>query len=1012
MRLGLEMSPIIVACALAVLALMAMDAVADDAENGTASGWTITNDTTLRDTDVLVNGSIDIGDADVRLYNVTLTVRKGPEPYTEIVAATGGSFEAHDCEIVFDLDFIWIEFHCDARLVRTNLSGLGHMVFMDGSGLVDRCTLTDLDAVSWGADLFVRNSTFLGKAGAGGGMDDMGKTFSIDLRIEDCTFSGPASYKHGITYTGTGLGGPDSSFLARNCTIENRYWGLQLYQVRENSTAVVENVTVRDCTKGVCFWDAGGTVSVMGLHIEAEEGFNITDCSGMHIRDVQVNGTLYGMRVFGADGELSMSDVDIFGWPCGLMVRGMEVNVVNSTIGSAFQTMVVWGEVELVDCQHGVVCDVTGEGSFVRSSVTMTLSHVGWREGPAMTEHNVSFVDETGFHLGSTAPAPGKSTFIVRYYADPTGTRTSGNARGVVSLDGWNFTTPYFTPETGDLLDLKFVDDWAPRITVDGPGPGAILDDGTVVVSGSADERGAGLAAARARYGGGPWQDVPLGDDGSFLFNLSLPDGNRSIEVAATDLVGNVGSGIVKHLLVDTVAPFIEVLSPGPRINQRAFTFVARTEVGSTVFVDLQKVQVDPDGTFSVDMEKGEGIHPVAVRAVDRAGNENSTTYSIEIDLTPPLVSVYSPTPGSWIASRSFVVSGVTEASAQVTVNDIEADRQGAEFSTTIDASDGPYHIWVDVVDVAGNSRRLEFQVVVDTRPPELLVSHPEDGLLTREPVMEVEGIVREDGQLALWVNGKVTLPDQGTWSQVVTLQEGRNEIRVRAEDGAGHVTSVTRNVTLDTTPPGFTAALVVGDQVFDPLPEAITIARDRANLSLGLSEDCQVTVQGVGTFQASEGTISVQVLLLVGHENPIVVNAIDGAGNEAGARTYLVTVDRTPPDISISEPLDRSVLDQAEVVVRGKTEPGAYLTVDGTIVPVGDNGTFTLTLSLVEGSNSFLFLAEDGLGNTRDLTLELEHVPRKDVVEDEGGGGHLVPLMIAIVAGATVGTVVWSKRR
>ena len=140
--------------------MMAMEASADDASNETASGWQITNDTTLRDTELVVNGSISIASVDVSLFNVTLTVRKGDEPYTEVVTEKGGSFVAHDCEFVFDLDFIWLEFHSDAELLRTNLTGLGHMVFMEGQGLVDQCTLTDLDAVSWGADLFVRNSTF------------------------------------------------------------------------------------------------------------------------------------------------------------------------------------------------------------------------------------------------------------------------------------------------------------------------------------------------------------------------------------------------------------------------------------------------------------------------------------------------------------------------------------------------------------------------------------------------------------------------------------------------------------------------------------------------------------------------------------------------------------------------------------------------------------------------------------------------------------------------------------
>jgi hypothetical protein len=397
---------------------------------------------------------------------------------------------------------------------------------------------------------------------------------------------------------------------------------------------------------------------------------------------------------------------------------------------------------------------------------------------------------------------------------------------------------------------------------------------------------------------------------------------------------------------------------------------------------------------------------------VDRAGNENSTTYSVEVDTTEPLVSVFLPLPDSWVSSRSFLVSGVTEESARVSINDIEADRKGAEFSVMIDAAEGPFEIWVDVVDVAGNTKQVSFHVIIDTTPPELVISEPAEGLITRDPSLEFKGMVHEDGWLNLTVDGKTTVPVQWLWSQVVILNEGPNQIVVKAEDGAGHVVIATRNVTLDTSPPEVTVQLVVGDLVFNPLPEEVIISRDRAHLTVHVSEPCEVLVQGVGTFEVDEGTVSIELLLVENEENTVVVNGIDEAGNVAGAMTHTITVDRTPPEISVFEPIAHSIMDSPEVVIRGSTEPGAYLTVDGRIVNVEVNGTFSLVVTLFEGENTFLIVSEDALGNTNDCAYTLEYRTPEAPPEDEVGYRPIIMVTLAIAAIVALVVLVWSRYR
>ncbi|HET6372398.1 MAG TPA: FecR domain-containing protein [Candidatus Polarisedimenticolia bacterium] len=70
---------------------------------------------------------------------------------------------------------------------------------------------------------------------------------------------------------------------------------------------------------------------------------------------------------------------------------------------------------------------------------------------------------------------------------------------------------------------------------------------------------------------------------------------------------------------------------------------------------------------------------------------------------------------------------------------------------------------------------------------------------------------------------------------------------------------------------------------------------------------------------------------------------------------------DTAPPSLSI----DDFLVFASQVIVRGKTEPGALLTVGGNKVDVADDGSFTTVVALKrEGMNKIEFVAQDLAGN------------------------------------------------
>jgi hypothetical protein len=70
---------------------------------------------------------------------------------------------------------------------------------------------------------------------------------------------------------------------------------------------------------------------------------------------------------------------------------------------------------------------------------------------------------------------------------------------------------------------------------------------------------------------------------------------------------------------------------------------------------------------------------------------------------------------------------------------------------------------------------------------------------------------------------------------------------------------------------------------------------------------------------------------------------------------------DKTPPPVEIRDFLVFAY----QVIINGRTEPGAMVSIDGQKVDVYDDGTFTAVVKLRrEGNNTLTIMAQDISGN------------------------------------------------
>ena len=132
-------------------------------------------------------------------------------------------------------------------------------------------------------------------------------------------------------------------------------------------------------------------------------------------------------------------------------------------------------------------------------------------------------------------------------------------------------------------------------------------------------------------------------------------------------------------------------------------------------------------------------------------------------------------------------------------------------------------------------------------------------------------------------------------------------------------------------------------------------------------------------TFANNEGAFSFENVLLVKGNNAISVIATDEADNKSEpSREARVTLSTEAPDLTVDSPSDGAEFTgdaERTITVSGTTTPGAVLTVNDTRAIVGDEGDFSLALSLHrDGDNEILIVAADQAGNETEYALTVKY--------------------------------------
>jgi len=989
---------------LAVAGIAAIAMLAHGASAGTTridGNLTITNDTVLANGTWYIAGWLRVRDVVLTLDHVELVVES--QDFMGLWVDQGGAIKARDSAIRGVGYGLHIYNQGSCAFFNCTLSRLS-MEQASGPIVIDRSTIEGA-WVDSNSDLLIRDCAFRDGASVRWGWSTYTDLYARAV-IATSVFDGNATGKGGVTLDGSGVEWTAVNVTLSGCTFNGIACPIKVDSFEDWGTLEIEDNVVMPGSGGSKLLRTGHSVGLQGNIWRGDDNssalmLTVAGNGAPSIADDAFVGGWAGLSITGIYQRMEVRRINVTGCPVGIECRNIRLDIYDSSIEASVVdfTLNERGFVHVRGCGHSHRASVTGAlGGEVSEYRTVEIESVTWQEGTAILSGSITFLSKTGIALGfMDLPAPGLVE-LTSWYVTEDYNVTPLTARGRLEVD-WRTTfyaDPFYIDSTHPRR-VVFRDDNPPYLTVYEPREGDLIGGTSVFVHGWAEDRGIGFQNVTVRIDGTVVVVTDIEPDGQWNVTIDpVMDGTYNVTVEASDRAGNVGQVLIADVTTDGTAPFIDVLQPRPWVNYDTVRLLGRTEVGATVTINDTAVPVNSGGYFERWLTLVVGPNLLRIQAVDKVGNVVLIVHTIELDVQPPMLQVTQPANNTWTWGTLIIVRGNAEADADVTVNGVPASRDRVSFTATVGAEEGRFTIRVVAIDRALNALTVYIIVNIDQTAPAIGVDMPADGCMTREPRILVAGSVRDTGPLELTVDGARVDVVGLSWLAWVDLVSGWNVLEVEAEDAAGNHARRVLRVLLDDAPPVVNVTLQVGPDTWVDTAGGTWTGRGNATLVLEASEPCTVLVTGRDAMDVPQGRTTVVVDLRPGR-NDITVAATDEVGN-AGATTRLtINRDSTPPSLMVIEPLDGRVARDSWATVRGITEPGATVTVNGLAATVLSDGQFTARMHLIVGTNAITVVASDRFGNAANATVR---------VEREGGagaGGAGIGTGTAMAAGALI---------
>lgn len=353
-----------------------------------------------------------------------------------------------------------------------------------------------------------------------------------------------------------------------------------------------------------------------------------------------------------------------------------------------------------------------------------------------------------------------------------------------------------------------------------------------------------------------------------------------------------------------------------------------RTAINLTTYPAIGKGLVQPTSlAFANKITAGAAVPGGVLYVSNAQSSEPADIFAMGVDggtLSAPgvTVNITSAVPATTTAT-SLLVSGTVSPSNEVfcSVNGGADQSAGTGWSTTLSLVAGYNHIVCKstLSDLTAYAEADVYSMAVIGAAPTVTVTAPAAGLYTKNSTVTVSGTsdtanatVRLTNALNSFTKDTTTAADK-TWSAVVTLADGSNEITPtiwKAGTDVGTGTTVT--VVADSVAPTVTLGFLSNTRVTGSAVQNLDGIVNKAVANVTSIEVNGIDVPATSMLGTADNKtyFSVPVTLNRG-SNTVTVSAVDKAGRIAtDSRT--VTLDQDLPAFTVALPADNSYMNAA----------------------------------------------------------------------------------------------------
>ncbi|WP_447628415.1 Ig-like domain-containing protein [Enterobacter hormaechei] len=486
----------------------------------------------------------------------------------------------------------------------------------------------------------------------------------------------------------------------------------------------------------------------------------------------------------------------------------------------------------------------------------------------------------------------------------------------------------------------------------------------------------------------GSWSvTVPSADVGA------ITDGSYTITAAVADKAGNPALAD-RDVLVDTTVPqlTINTVSDDDVINsaEHAQALIVTGSVTGAAAGDVVTVTInnkdytatlDASGRWSVGVPAADvsaltaGDHTITAALTDKAGNSNSTTHEVEVNLTAPVLTIDTVSGDDVInyteKTQDLTITGTASGLAAGAVVTVMLNGKAysatvatnGQWTTTVPASEvgqlgeALYTVSASATDSVGNSTSTSHTVNVESVLPGVIINTVAGDdvinaaeLATGQTISGKVVNAEAGNTVTVTIGGNsytATVQSDLTWSvsvpESVLTALGNGDLTVSASvtNGVGNSGTGEREIVIDANLPGLRVDTVAGDDVINSIEHGQNLIITGSSDGLTAGTALTVTVNGK-TYAATvlaDGTWSAaipsaDVSALAAGTVTVTVEGQSSAGNPVTIN-HDVTVDLANVAISIDAIASDDVINAAE--------KGADLVLSGTTANVEENQTVTI---------------------------------------------------------------------